>query len=404
MFVVSSNYTVESHHFDASHERSTALHPVSEQTVDFKSTKFGSVDCVAVDDSLSSDNTSSCVLSKGPEYTSKHTKRDLQVKCPLSYATSGLCDHNGGVLTSKDGDFKLTIPKDAIKEGDFVTLSIASDLYGPFVLPSNCQADVVSPYYWVAVSESYHFQKPVKVEFQHFAVVTACHPLHYQLLYCEDDDESHTMQPVATDCSPRFTVQDDISWCTFYTDHFCSYCLCHGCKDPIITRIVAIYLKTKDSYPFTKEIWFSFPIAQCMKRNEELYTKRGMVLVHNGYIFEAPCDKSSTHFFTLTYHQDFDGWNVKHCQSNTIATKEINFYNYYKTKKELKALEKISLFPQRFVVNVTKKSECSTDLDTVITIRLHKNGEEILKSITFPLFIPISQFVDRLTTSTGNFL
>ena len=81
----------------------------------------------------------------------------LQTKCPLSYSTSGSCDHDGGVLTSKYGDLIVTIPKGAIKDGDSVMLSLASDLYSPFVLPSKHQSDVVSPYYWIGVSGSYRF-------------------------------------------------------------------------------------------------------------------------------------------------------------------------------------------------------------------------------------------------------
>ena len=259
------------------------------------------MNCVAADPSLSSDNShnqSSRVLTNGTEFTSKHIAADLLPKCPLSHAISGSCDHNGGVLTSKDGDLKLTIPEGAIKEGDLVTLSLASDLYGPFVLPSKRQADVVSPYYWIGVTGSYHFQKPVQVSFQHFAVVTACDPSHYQLLCCEDYDDSYTMRP-DVGCSLRLTVQDDISWCTFNTDGFCSYCLFPGCEDPIINRIAAIYLKTQDSHCFTREIWFSFPISQCLERNKELYTKKGMVLDHKyNHIFEAPCDKVA-HIFLL---------------------------------------------------------------------------------------------------------
>ena len=349
---------------------------------------------------LSSDNTSPCVLMKGPEFNSKYMKRDVQAKCPLSQAssTSQLCDHNGGVLSSKDGDLKLTIPEGAIKEGDLVALSLASGLYGPFVLPSQCQADVVSPYYWIGASASYHFHKPIQVEFQHFAVVTACDPSHYQMLCCEDDDKSYTMRPAIGCSSPIFTIQNDRSWCTFYTDHFCSFCLFHGCEDPPINRIAAICLNTKDSHRFTREIWFMFPTDHCLKRNKELYTKRGMVLDHEcTHIFEAPSVKDCTNFFTLYYHQDIDGWNIKYCGSTKIETKEINFYNYYSTAEALKASEDSSLFPQRFIVNATKKSECNTDLNTEITITLHKNEGEILKSVQFLLFIPKDSFIEMIT-------
>ena len=230
---------------------------------------------------------------------------DLQSKCPLSHAISGSYDHNGGTLISEHGDLKLTIPEGAIKDGDVVTFSIASDLYGPFVLPSKRQADLASPYYWIGVSGSYHFQKPVKVEFEHFAVVSACDPSHYQLLTCEDDDKSYTMQPI--DCDLNFTVQSDISLCTFETREFCSYCLYHGCKDPVINRIAAVYLKSKGFRyltTFTVEIWFSLPISYCIQRNKELYTRQDMILdMKCSNIFEASCDKNSTDYFTLLYDE-----------------------------------------------------------------------------------------------------
>ena len=329
------------------------------------------------------------------------TAADLPTKGPLSHTVSGSFDHNGGLLTSKSGDLKLTIPKGAIKDGDSVTLCIASDLYGPFMFPSICQVDVVSPYYWIGVTGSYHFQMPVQVEFEHFAVVTACDPSHYQLLTCEDDDESYVMQP-AVGCNLSFTIQDNISWCTFCTEHFCSYCLSHNCEDPIVNRIAALYLKTKDfqylNY-FTVEIWFTFVISHCLKRNEELYIQEEMVLdKKSSYIFEASCDKQSTSYFTLTYHQDVNGWDMKHSRSNKVKTKEINFYNYYKNKKELEAVEKKALFPQRFIVNVRKRSECNMDLDTEIRITLH-NSDEIPESVFYNLLVPVS-IITNVTPNT----
>ena len=325
---------------------------------------------------------------------------DLQAKCPLSYPTSGSCDHNGGVLTSKYGDLKLTIPEGAIKDGDLVTLSLASDLYGPFVLPSKHQSDVVSPYYWIGVSGSYHFHKPVQVEFQHFAVVSACDPSHFQLLCCEDDDESYIMRP-AVGCNPRFTVQDDISLCTFDTDHFCSYCTFPACEDSIVTRIVALYLKTKDYQcltHFTAEIWFSLNISLCLKRNEELYTNLGMVLDHTcSSDFETSCDKNSTSYFTLKYPEDVSGWYVKHSRSRSIETKEINFYNNFRDKEHLKRNEDNSLFPKRFIVNVIKKCGCNTDLNIEMEVALHKNEVEIPQSIPFLLLVQASANVEMIT-------
>ena len=156
-------------------------------------------------------------VSNSQNVTPLHSS-DLAVRCPLSNsnAVSGSCDHNGGVLTSKDGDIKITVPKGAIDNADFVKFYIATDLYGPFCLPSQCQSNLVSPYYWIGVIASYHFLKPVKVEFEHYAVIKD--PSHYQLLSCEDDDESYTMRP-AGDIDLNLTVRYGTSLCAFVVAH-----------------------------------------------------------------------------------------------------------------------------------------------------------------------------------------
>ena len=71
--------------------------------------------------------------SPSPVYSS-----DFEIKCRLSKsnAVSGSCDHNGGVLTSKNGDINIRVPVGAIKDRDFVKFYIATDLYGPYALPS----------------------------------------------------------------------------------------------------------------------------------------------------------------------------------------------------------------------------------------------------------------------------
>ena len=312
--------------------------------------------------------------------------RNLEINSDIS----GSYDYSGGTLTSKDGDLKLTIPKGAIRKGDSVTFSIATSLFGPFVLPSQRQVDLVSPYYWIGVTESYCFHKPVQVEFEHFAVVTACDSSHYQLLTCKDDDMSHIMRPV--DCELRF---DNESRCTFYTDHFCSYCLYHKCEDPITNRIGAFFLKPKNFQildQFTVEIWFSFSIGHCLKRNEELYTRKGMVLDTNGSnTFEASCDKDSTSYFALNYDKYVKGWCVDHFRSTEVQTKTINFYNLYTNVEDLLAHEENELFPPRFVINVIKQTGCTADLNLNINVSLCKaQGKKSIDSTTFKLFVPVS--------------
>ena len=321
-----------------------------------------------------------------------------ELKCPLSYnnIVFSECDHDGGVITSKDG-IKLTIRKNAIKEGNSVIFYIAVDLYGPFVIPSDCETDLnlSSPYYWVGVAGSCDFQEPIEVEFEHFG---ACDSSHYQLLCCGDDDESYTMRPV--DYKLSFRVQGDISLCRFQTHHFCSCCLRHDYKEDKkdIHRIGVLYLKpAADALEFMNtflvQIWFSLVISYCLNRNKELYERRGLKL-ESSYLFEAPTNKSSKHCFTLSYDQKVIGWCISG-QSTEIEAKEINFFNYYKSKNKsknianLQASEENMLFPPRLILHIRNSDHIpSTDLDIDITITLYNNKkhQKELKHTTFKLF------------------
>ena len=319
-----------------------------------------------------------------------------QKYCPSSVST---CNHEGGVLTSEDGAIKLTIPKGAIMKGDLPMFHFETSLYGKFKLHKashHQQHDLVSPFYRIGVSKSYHFHKPINVEFEHFAVVTACDPSHFQLLSCEDDDESFTMKPV--DNALSFSIQDGISWCTFVTDHFCSYCLSHRSHvhpdHRIMTRISAFFLKPKNFQSldkFTVEVWFSFTTNYCFKRNEKLYTDKGLILdKDSSCIFDASSNRSSRNYFALNYDQCNDGWDVDHFRFDRIPTKDINFYNYYTNEEDLKANEDQSFFPPRFILSVHKKPNCNKDLNLTIEITLFKKPPS-KKSVFFKLFVPISR-------------
>ena len=297
-----------------------------------------------------------------------------------------ICDCNGGVLTSKDGDIKITIPEGAIMNGEVVKFYIAVSLYGPFVLP--CQANLVSPYYWIGVNRSYHFQKPINVKFEHFAVVTD--PLHYSLLTCEDNDELYSMQPVDYDLD--FTVQDDISLCSFQTSHFCSYCLFCNANQIPINKISVLYLRQKHmqhSNPYTVEIWFTLAGTMCKNRYEKLYKRKDMMLDESYVYFDVSCDKNSASYFTLDYNENIVGWLIRHNLPKRIDTKRINFFNYYKNSEELLAHEECSLFPPRFVLKIVKDLECNKHLVTAVEVTLYNTEDMKTPSCPYNLFVPV---------------
>ena len=82
-----------------------------------------------------------------------------------------------------------------------------------------------------------------------------------------------------------------------------------------------------------------------MKRNAELYTRKGMILNTNcSCIFDAASKKSSTSYFALNYDQCNDGWNVNHFHLDKIFTKDIIFYNNYTKMEDFEAIEKLNYF------------------------------------------------------------
>ena len=268
-------------------------------------------------------------------------------------------------MISKENGIKITIPKGSIGDGSSVTISIAASLYGPFVFPSNCRNGLISPIFWIYAP--YYFQEPVQVEFEHYG---ACDPSHYQLLSCEDNDKSQTMRPV--DYNLDFTLRDDnIKLCTFQTRHFCSYCLFYCCCQPTSLSICASFLKpeAKMLNYFSVEIWFSFAVEHCLRRNAELYKKKGMKLAAT-FMFNAPCHRHSMNYFRLAYDKNSDGWHLCHLLSETINTNVINFYNWYNSGDELHANE-MSLFPPRFILYVKQVSEATKDLHTAIKVTLY---------------------------------
>ena len=351
--------------------------------------------------------------STGASTNCKLSKHALPSPLPNGTIVSGAYDCNGGVIRNKDG-IQLVIPEGAIKAGDVVMFHTVVDRLGPFVLPSNCQDDFASPYYWIGVSGSYHFQEPVQVEFEHYG---ACDPSHYQLLSCEDDDESHTMRPINYHLD--FKVRNDnIQLCSFQASHFCSYCLRHDYKDANRKTIGAFCL-TPDSLQslnhftvkpdnfesmsyFSVEIWFSYNTNYCLDRNKKLYKQRGMKLQHAAQ-FVASSDENSTSFFTLEYEKIVNNWYIDDGQSihdlqpKKILTKSLNFYNDPDISSEtdprkcaaiLEAKEENKLFPPYFVLYVKKREYTNdTELDTIITVSLHTDGKIDKKSF-FKILVP----------------
>ena len=117
----------------------------------------------------------------------------------------------------------------------------------------------------------------------------------------------------------------------------------------MINKIKALYLKPANFQclnHFKVEIWFTFPVTQCLERNKELYTKKGLVLDEDcSFTFDASTNISSTSYFGLSHELKKDGWSLDHFRFSEVQTHEVNFYNYYTDWHDLRNSEEKSLFP-----------------------------------------------------------
>ena len=113
-------------------------------------------------------------------------------------------------------------------------------------------------------------------------------------------------------------------------------------------------------------------------------------------------DKTCENYFELSYDQIF-GWFIYHLRFTKIKTKDINFCNSYTSTEELQGDEDRSIFPPRFILDVTKKSECNNELNSKITVTLVRFEEtKAIEPVFFKLFIPTFPFIKYYTTTVSN--
>ena len=210
-------------------------------------------------------------------------------KSPLKdcQTVSKVFDYNGGVLLLEDHAIKVTIPIGAIEKGYVVQIEAAASLFGPFIVPKEC--DPVSAYVWIGTC--YEFKKKVMVEIEHdvvvceetttsdFCVLTACE----EDVCREDGRILHKMHEDACE------YEVNKSKCTFFTSHFCSKCLASKKSKTAKWVIMYHYLPSnyKLAHEFVAEVSFCYDLTFCrqvciiqrykMVKNLNLMKNKGVI-------------------------------------------------------------------------------------------------------------------------------
>ena len=188
-----------------------------------------------------------------------------QEPCPFrdSAVTSVTFTCNGGVMVIEEYGLKVIVPRGAIEDHCVVEIEAAASLFGPFAIPNDCRP--VSAYVWIAAK--YMFKKLIQIEFEHhadvedaskFCILKAC--CHAK---CSSSPHHHEMHNITRECNYRISG----SFCTLFTNLFCSYCLATK-SSQIPDRIVA-YHYLPENYEsvksFRAEVCFCYDINICKK-------------------------------------------------------------------------------------------------------------------------------------------
>jgi len=75
------------------------------------------------------------------------------------------CDSNGGEYQSEDHDFKIVIPKGAIKKRTTTQLQVGVTMQGPFDTPD--QTAVISPIVWISAEPEIKLKRPIEIKLPH---------------------------------------------------------------------------------------------------------------------------------------------------------------------------------------------------------------------------------------------
>ena len=160
----------------------------------------------------------------------------------------------------------VNVPSGAIEDHDIVEIQAAASLFGPFDIPSDyCP---VSAYVWIGAN--YTFKKAIEIELEHHADISNSENISEFCILkaccanccCTKCDSNHHKMHEITE---NYIISD--SFCTLYTDHFCSYCLAAK-STQIPDRIVAYHYLPEDYKildEFRAELCFCYDLDYCKK-------------------------------------------------------------------------------------------------------------------------------------------
>ena len=139
------------------------------------------------------------------------------------------CDSAGGMYTVDSHDILVTIPKNAIPEGEVVHFEIAVTLHGPFTFASGKRP--ISPILWICTQEKVKFKKLIEVQLPHFLRgLSDSEAQHYGVTFAKATHSKRAAKVQSFEFIPchtkqHFFIEEDGSYGTLKIDHCCFMCI-----------------------------------------------------------------------------------------------------------------------------------------------------------------------------------
>ena len=139
------------------------------------------------------------------------------------------CDSTGGTYVDDSHGISVTIPKNAIPEGQVVHFEIAVTLHGPFTFTSDKRP--ISPLLWICTQERVKFKKPIEVKLPHFLTgLTKNEAPKYGVGFAKATHFTGAMKTPTFEFKPchtkqQFVVDEHGTYGTLQTTHCCFLCI-----------------------------------------------------------------------------------------------------------------------------------------------------------------------------------
>ncbi len=134
--------------------------------------------------------------------------------CPITCTCHGIhfiddivtipCDSNGGEYMSEAHDFKIVIPKGAIKKRLTVELQIGVTLQGPFQTPQD--TSIISPIIWIGLRPATKLRKQIEIKLPHF--LDTANGLRKNEVFLRASDKTSTSNSKTRHSAKKYTFKE----------------------------------------------------------------------------------------------------------------------------------------------------------------------------------------------------